>query len=135
MTLNLTILNISGGVLKLDYLFLITVTTSSKFKNFNIYPEDCSFEHAFVSWLQRRIQNPAKHLRWSVLRKKVNYFHKTPHLRYLTRFWIRLCLKSWNLEVVNDQTCKFIVSSEKIPDQSQQQRHWHNLPVTFRSKM
>ena len=32
---------------------------------------------------QRCIQNPGKHLRWSVLRK-------TLHRRYLTKFWIRL---------------------------------------------
>ena len=37
---------------------------------------------------QRRIQNPFKYLRWSVLQKMkaVNYFRKTLHLRCLTRF-------------------------------------------------
>ena len=34
--------------------------------------------------LQKRIQNPIKHIRWSVLRKKaVNYFRKAFHLSIL----------------------------------------------------
>ena len=44
---------------------------------------------------QWRIQNPAKHLRWSILwkqwmAKSLNYFRKSLHLRCLTWFWIRL---------------------------------------------
>ena len=36
---------------------------------------------------QRRIQNPVKHLRWSVLElKAVNYFRKTLHLKCLAGF-------------------------------------------------
>ena len=46
--------------------------------------------------IQRRIQNPIKHLRWSVFRKELtslsrNYFRKTLHFRYLRGLWIRLC--------------------------------------------
>ena len=38
--------------------------------------------------VQRRIQNPVKHLRWSVLRKQfaVNYFRKNLHVGCLTGF-------------------------------------------------
>ena len=44
--------------------------------------------------MQRRIQNPVNHLRWSFLRKKLtsfrcNYFPKKLHLRYVTELWIR----------------------------------------------
>ena len=47
--------------------------------------------------IQRGIQNPAKHLRRSVLRKwlmvlAVHYLCKALHFRYFTGFWIR----SWN---------------------------------------
>ena len=56
-------------------------------------------EKQAISWktqrpLQRRIQNPTKYLRWSVLQKQLTtfgYFFKTLHLRYLTGFWIHLC--------------------------------------------
>ena len=52
----------------------------------------------FVWWmyqarrLQRQIQSPVKHLRWSILKKRFsllafNYFHKMLHLRCLTAAW------------------------------------------------
>ena len=52
----------------------------------------------FVWWmyqarrLQRQIQSPVKHLRWSILKKRFsllafNYFHKILHLRCLTAAW------------------------------------------------
>ena len=45
------------------------------------------------SVVQRRIQNPAKHVRWSVLWKlsAVNYFRKKLHLRYLTEPSVHFC--------------------------------------------
>ena len=48
----------------------------------------------FSSATQRRIQNPVKHLRWSILWKRllvVNCFCKRLYFRYLRGFWIRLC--------------------------------------------
>ena len=49
------------------------------------------------------IQNPVKHLRWSVLDwkkglKSVNYFRRKLHFRWLTRFCTRLChsLQIWS---------------------------------------
>ena len=44
------------------------------------------------------IQNSVKHLRWSILEKKlatkiINYFCKTLHLRCLTGFWIEYTYK------------------------------------------
>ena len=53
------------------------------------------------SWYEaigkRHIQNPWKHLRWSILPNlltafTLNCFHKTLHLKYLKGFWIRLWL-------------------------------------------
>ena len=50
-------------------------------------------------YLQRRIQNPIKHLRWNVLRKQrllaVNYFRRMLHLRCSIEFWIRLEYTFW----------------------------------------
>ena len=45
------------------------------------------------SKVQRRIQNPVKHLRWSSLLSTVNNFRKMLHLRWLTGFRIPL----WNV--------------------------------------
>ena len=41
---------------------------------------------------QWRIQNPVKHLRWTVFGKKLTIFAKMLHLRWLTWFWINLCI-------------------------------------------
>ena len=46
--------------------------------------------------IQRRIENPVKHLIWSILQKywrlkAINYLDKTPHLRCLAEFLICLC--------------------------------------------
>ena len=55
-------------------------------------------------FLERRNQNPFKHLRWSFLQKTVNgfklltIFRKRLHLRSLTGFWIHLCV-SFSCEV------------------------------------
>ena len=55
-------------------------------------------EHVFcrtpANVFLRRIHNPVKHLRWSVLQRyftAVNYIRKTLHLKCWTEFWIRLC--------------------------------------------
>ena len=47
------------------------------------------------------IQNTLNYLKWSIFQNSkwltvVNCFHKTPHLRYLTGFWIRLWMLSEN---------------------------------------
>ena len=49
--------------------------------------------------LQRRIQNPAKHLSLSVLRLAGNHFNKTLQLGSLTRFWIRILEPNFLLTV------------------------------------
>ena len=55
-----------------------------------------------LSFQQKHIYNPFKHLRWSIFPSPVNNFKsltvstKTLHLRCLKRFWIRLVLISSN---------------------------------------
>ena len=46
--------------------------------------------------LQRGIQNPVKHVRWSFLLNAVNYFRKKLRLRCLTGFWILLWVVWWS---------------------------------------
>ena len=42
--------------------------------------------HLSSHYVQKRIQNPVKHLRWR------SFKHKKRYLRYLTGFWMNLCI-------------------------------------------
>ena len=73
------------------YLLLVLIGTTG-----NIFPFTIYFYPVITHLVQRYIQNLVKYLRWSVFWKKLtafygNCFLETLYLRYLTRFWIRLC--------------------------------------------
>ena len=58
-------------------------------------PQCSSFLRLFQCFVQERIHNPTKHLRWSFLPRQLtaesrNYIWKSLHLICLTRFWIRV---------------------------------------------
>ena len=49
-----------------------------------------NFHYIWHKYLQRRIHNPVKHLRWGFSRKYLTGFRKKLLLRCLKGFWIRL---------------------------------------------
>ena len=68
------------------FLFPLAAFWSSSWKFYIVFTLWC--------WYQKDVQNPAKYLRSSFLRKQLTawnrYFGKKLHLRYLTGFWILL---------------------------------------------
>ena len=70
---------------------------------------------------ERRIQNPVKHLRWSICEnrlrlKTVNYFWKKLHRRCSIMFWIRLSYCKWSLGWQETDTLIRMKNQQKIKE-------------------